>query len=164
MEFRADMDWNFGRRVFHPGTFNANPLSASAGVAALTYIADGKPQAHADAMAARLARGMNAALDEKRVAGCVYGLSSMVHIVVGKECPRPRDGIQWPIEAANGAPPPRTELEVALALKRGCLNHGVDLMSMSGCLVSAVHQPADIDATIEAFGATLDEMRAEEIV
>jgi glutamate-1-semialdehyde aminotransferase len=89
----------------------------------------------------------------------------MIHIVLGKECPRPgRDGIEWPIQAANGAPPPRTELQVALALKQGCLNHGVDLMSMSGCLVSAVHQPADIDATIDAFAATLDDMRAEGIV
>ena len=164
MEFREDADWNFRRRVFHPGTFNANPLSAAAGVAALTHIADGKPQAHADAMAARLTKGMNAAIEEKRIAGCVYGLSSMVHIVLGKECPRPRDGVQWPFEVANGAPPPRMELEVAQSLKRGCLNHGVDLMSMSGCLVSAVHQPADIDATIEAFAATLDEMRAEGIV
>jgi len=41
---------------------------------------------------------------------------------------------------------------VALALKQGCLNRGVDLMSMSGCLVSAVHQPADIDATIAHLG------------
>jgi glutamate-1-semialdehyde 2,1-aminomutase len=158
------MDWNFGRRVFHPGTFNANPLSAAAGVAALTHVADGKPQAHADAMAARLVQGMNAAMEEKRIAGCVYGLSSMVHIVLGKECPRPRDGVQWPIEAANGAPPPRTELDVALALKRSCLNHGVDIMGMGGALVSAVHQPADIDATLEAFAATLGEMRAEGIV
>jgi glutamate-1-semialdehyde 2,1-aminomutase len=164
MQFRADAAWNFGRRVFHPGTFNANPLSASAGVAALSHIADGKPPAHADAMAARLAQGMNAAIRERSIAGCVYGLSSMLHIVLGKDCPRPRDGIQWPIETANGAPPPRMESEVALALKKGCLNHGVDLMSMSGCLVSAVHEPADIDATLEAFAAALDEMRAEGIV
>jgi len=164
MEFRADMDWNFGRRVFHPGTFNANPLSASAGVAALSYVADGKPQAHADAMAARLVQGMNAAIEERRIAGCVYGLSSTIHIVLGKECPRPRGGIEWPIETANGAPPPRTELDVALALKRGCLNHGVDLMGLGGALVSAVHQPADIDASVEAFAATLDDMRTEGIL
>jgi hypothetical protein len=37
-------------------------------------------------------------------------------------------------------------------------------MSMSGFLISAVHQPADIDATIEAFAATLDDMRSEGIV
>ena len=164
MEFRPDMDWNFGRRVFHPGTFNANPLSAAAGSAALAFLADGKPQAHADAMTKRLVRGMNAAIEERGVAGCVYGFSSMFHIVLGKECPRPRDGIQWPIEAANGAPPPRMELQVALALRRGCLNHGVDLMGLGGGLVSAVHQPGDIDATIEAFAATLDDMRAEGIV
>jgi glutamate-1-semialdehyde 2,1-aminomutase len=105
MEFRADMDWNFGRRVFHPGTFNANPLSASAGVAALSHIADGKPQAHADAMAARLVRGMNAAIEAKRIAGCVYGLSSMVHTVLGKA--HDPATASRAVEVANGAPPPR---------------------------------------------------------
>ena len=166
MEFRPDMDWNFGRRVFHPGTFNANPLSAAAGSAALAFLADGKPQAHADAMTVRLVRGMNAAIEVRGIAGCVYGFSSMFHIVLGKECPPTGrgGGIQWPIEAANGAPPPRMELQVALALRRGCLNHGVDLMGLAGGLVSAVHQPGDIDATIEAFAATLDDMRAEGIV
>jgi glutamate-1-semialdehyde 2,1-aminomutase len=164
MEFTQDMEWNLSRRILHPGTFNANPLSAAAGVAMLSFIADGRAQAHADAMAQRLVPAMNEALKSRKIPGCVYGLSSMFHIVLGKDCPRPRDGIEWPWEAANGAPPPHTSLNVALALKQGCLNNGVDLMGFNGGLVSAVHQPADIDATIEAFDTTLAQMREEGIL
>jgi glutamate-1-semialdehyde 2,1-aminomutase len=164
IEFTQDMDWNLSRRVFHPGTFNANPLSAAAGVAMLSHIADGQPQAHADAMAHRLVAAMNQALARREVPGCVYGLSSMFHIVLGKDCPRPRDGVEWPWDVANGAPPPRTDLPVALALKQGCLNNGVDLMGSDGGFISAVHQPADIDATIEAFDKTLAQMQEEGIL
>jgi len=164
IEFTQDMDWNVSRRVFHPGTFNANPLSAAAGVAMLSHIADGEPQAHADAMARRLVPAMNQALARREIPGCVYGLSSLFHIVLGKDCPRPRDGIGWPWDAANGAPPPRTDLLVALTLKQGCLNNGIDLMGFDGGIISAVHQPADIDATIEAFDKTLAQMQEEGIL
>ncbi len=164
IEFSQDMDWNVSRRVFHPGTFNANPLSAAAGVAMLSHIADGEPQAHADAMARRLVPAMNQALARREIPGCVYGLSSLFHIVLGKDCPRPRDGIGWPWAAANGAPPPRTDLPVALTLKQGCLNNGVDLMGFDGGIISAVHQPADIDATIEAFDKTLAQMQEEGVL
>lgn len=164
MEFRGDMEWNFSRRVFHPGTFNANPLSAAAGTAVLSLIADGQPQAHADAMTRRLLQGMNEAIEKRGIPGCVYGFSSMFHIVLGKECPRPKDSIEWPWRAANGAPPPRTDLTVQMALKQGCLNNGVDLMAMTRGIVSAVHQPADIDATIAAFDTTLGQMREQGIL
>jgi glutamate-1-semialdehyde 2,1-aminomutase len=164
MEFTLDMEWNLSRRVFHPGTFNANPLSAAAGTAMLSHIADGRPQAHADAMTQRLVPAMNKALERREIPGCVYGISSMFHIALGEDCPRPRDGIEWPSDAANGASPPRTSLDIALALKRGCLNNGVDLMGFSGGLVSAVHQPEDIDLTIEAFDRTLAQMQEEGIL
>jgi glutamate-1-semialdehyde aminotransferase len=41
------------------------------------------------------------------------------------------------------------------------LNHGVDLMGMTGALVSGVHSDADVDLTLAAFDSTLDEMQAE---
>jgi glutamate-1-semialdehyde aminotransferase len=44
------------------------------------------------------------------------------------------------------------------------LNHGVDLMGGSGGFTSGVHTERDIDQTIEAFEATLAEMRSERIV
>ena len=61
IEFRRDAEWNAHRRVAHQGTFNANPLSAAAGIAMLETISDGKAQAHAEEMAKRLCRGANAA-------------------------------------------------------------------------------------------------------
>ena len=55
-------------------------------------------------------------------------------------------------------------LGIALALKQGCLNNGVDLMGFNGGLVSAVHQPTDIDSTIEAFDKTVAQMQEEGIL
>ncbi len=44
------------------------------------------------------------------------------------------------------------------------LNQGVDLMGMTGGLVSGVHSDQDVDHTLQAFEATLDEMRAESLL
>lgn len=162
IEFRDDPEWNSRRRVFHPGTFNANPLSAAAGVTMLSSIADGKFHARADGLTKRLASGMNGALASQGVTGCVYGLSSYLHVALGADCPELEHGMEWP--SRNGQAPPRTPIELALPLKQGMLNHGVDLMGSTGLLVSGVHSDEDIDRTVEAFGATLGDMRAESLL
>ncbi|MDP2674851.1 MAG: aspartate aminotransferase family protein [Dehalococcoidia bacterium] len=162
IEFRDDADWNNRQRVFHPGTFNANPLSAAAGVTMLSLVETGRFHAHAAAVTERLARGMNEAISGLGVNGCAYGLASCLHLSLGVECPRPQDGIEWP--NLNGKSPPRTAPELALALRLGMLNHGIDLMGMTGALVSGVHTDADVDLTLAAFEATLGEMRAERLL
>src|SRR5438552_989994 len=70
-----------GRRpgAIHRGTFNANPLAAAAGIAALKIVATGEPQRRADATAARLREGMQDVLNRHRVAGVVYGDVSTFH-------------------------------------------------------------------------------------
>ena len=162
MEFRDDRGWNSKRRVLHPGTFNANPLSAAAGTAMLSLVETGRFHPWADAVNERLIRGMNDVIVTRRVPGCVYGLASYFHVSLGKECPRPQVGIEWLLEDGNA--PPRTSPEVALSLKQGMLNHGVDLMGMTGGLVSGVHTDEDVERTLEAFGATLAEMQAEGVI
>jgi len=159
IEFRDDPDWNNRQRVFHPGTFNANPLSAAAGVTMLSLVETGGFHAHAAAVSERLVRGMNEAISGHGVNGCAYGLASCLHLSLGAECPRPRDGAEWP--NLNGKSPPRTTPKLALALRLGMLNHGVDLMGMTGALVSGVHTDADVDFTLAAFEGTLAEMQAE---
>ena len=159
IEFRHDPDWNNRQRVFHPGTFNANPLSAAAGTTMLSLVETGDLHARADALTERLVHSMNKAIASRRVKGCAYGLASYFHLSLGRECPRPQVGIEWPVQ--DGKAPPPTPHEVALALKQGMLNHGVDLMSYTGGLVSSVHTGDDIDHTLEAFEVTLEEMRAE---
>ena len=159
IEFRDDVDWNRENRVAHPGTFQANPLSAAAGVAMLSLIGDGRYHRHADGLVTRLVPALNEVLERRRARGCAYGLSSYFHVVLGEEVPRPEEGIEWPWR--NDEAPPRMALPLVMALKRGMLNHGVDLMSGSGGFTSGVHTEADIDRTIEAFEATISELQGE---
>jgi glutamate-1-semialdehyde 2,1-aminomutase len=159
----GDDEWNLKRRIPHPGTFNANPLSAAAGSACLSVIADGKPQQRAADLCRRLCQGMNALLRRAEVAGCAYGFSSMFHITMGHDVPPPEDGFLWNWEGTPGATVPGISRERLEALKRGMVNRGVDLMRNGG-LVSAVHTDEDVDATLAAFEETLADMRREELL
>ena len=158
LEFRDDAGWNAGMRVAHPGTFNANPLSAAAGSTMLSLVATGEHHHHANRLNERLIAALNDVLDRAGVSGRVYGTASYFHILLGKDAPKTRDGIEW---AAETGEPPRTAGAVVVALKRGMLNHGVDLMGGSGGFMSGVHTDEDVDLSVEAFAATLGEMRAE---
>ena len=73
-----------GGRVAHPGTFNANPLSAVAGERALRAVAEEDPNSIANERAAQLSRGLNQALGR--------GGSARVRVgrrVSGAYCPGP---------------------------------------------------------------------------
>src|SRR2546422_11406037 len=69
----------FGR-VAPLGPFNATPLWAAAGIATLRLVADGQPQARADAVAALLRQGMEDVLARAEVAGYAYDDSSLFHV------------------------------------------------------------------------------------
>ena len=161
LEFRNDAGWNAGLRVAHPGTFNANPLSAAAGSTMLSLVATGQYHGHADGLNKRLIPALNEVLKRAKVCGCAYGLASYFHILLGKDSPPAQDGIEWPASAGE---PPRTPGSLIAALKRGMLNHGVDLMGGSGGFTSGVHTDADIDLTIEAFEAAVREMQTEGLI
>jgi glutamate-1-semialdehyde 2,1-aminomutase len=156
LEIRNDSEWNAERRVQHPGTFNANPLSAAAGAAMLRLVA------RANTIVTRRAQraACSAALIEREgVAGSVYGLASYFHIALGQDAPRPSGGIEWPWE--DGQLPPRMSQTLTTSLKRAMLNHGIDLMGGSGGFTSGVHTDEDIGRTIKAFEASVREMKAE---
>ncbi|HEY5639867.1 MAG TPA: aminotransferase class III-fold pyridoxal phosphate-dependent enzyme [Dehalococcoidia bacterium] len=159
IEFR-DSPWNARRRVQHPGTFNANPVSAAAGSTMLSLVATGEHHARADALNERLIGGLNGVLERANVPGVVYGLASYFHIALGTEAPRPTGGIEWPGPGA----PPSTPAKITVALKRALINHGVDLMGGSGGFVSGVHTDGDIDQTIKAFETAVGELRAERLI
>ena len=159
----GDDEWNLKRRVSHPGTFNANPLSAVAGSTCLSIIADGRPQKRAADLCRRLCQGMNAALRRAEVPGCAYGLSSMFHITIGHEVPPPEDGFLWRWDERPGPRVPGMARGLLEALKRGMLNRGVDLMRNGG-LVSAVHGDGDVETTLAAFEETLADMRHEDLI
>ncbi len=147
-----------GARVSHPGTYNANPLSASAGIACLSLCADGTHQARAASAAAAIARGMNAAFREESLTGAVYGHASMLHIALGL-AEQPPDGYSWGFHALPASPAP-VPGEAWQALRRGMLNEGVDLMAF-GLMVSSAHTADDAEQTVEALRRTLRAMKAE---
>ena len=64
-----------GRFVAHPGTFNANPLTASAGIATLDLVATGAPGRRAEDVAIALEEGVR-----ERCRCRVWRLSSIVHL------------------------------------------------------------------------------------
>ena len=152
---------NADGRVEHPGTFNANPLSAAAGSACLSLLADGAHQQRASVTAARIARGINAVFEEESVAGCCYGQASMLHIALGFDA-RPPDGYSWGWSALP-SPPPRVAPGARQALRMAMINEGVDLMS-EGMMVSSMHADDDADRTIEAFRHALRAMKEERLV
>ena len=92
LEFRDDPAWNQTKKVAHPGTFNANPLSAAAGATCLGLIADGGAQRHAADMAARLRVGFNQVLTRRGVPGFTWGESSIFHLVLGRQASNQQGG------------------------------------------------------------------------
>jgi glutamate-1-semialdehyde 2,1-aminomutase len=150
-----------GERIAHPGTFNANPLSAAAGSTCLRIIENGVPQQEAAAIARTLAQRLNAVFREESVPGAVYGQASMLHIALGLE-EQPPDGYGWGWHAMPSRPPV-VRGQAQQALRRGMLNEGVDLMA-AGMMVSSVHTADDLDRTESALRATLRAMMAEGVV
>ena len=146
------------KRIAHPGTYNANPLSAAAGSTCLALIADGGAQQRAAGTAATLARRLNALFREESVAGSVYGQASMLHIALGMD-DQPADGYGWGWHATP-ARPPAPARAASQALQRGMMNEGIDLMGQ-GMMVSAVHTADDIDRTEDAMRRTVRTMKEE---
>ena len=147
-----DAAWNARCRVSHQGTYNAQPPAAAAGIAALRIIEGGGEVERADAAAAELVRGLNALFAERSVPGSAWAVSSMWHLNLGSEQPRPSD-VEW-----DAAEEPRgVNAALVRPLKQALLNHGVDLMGTGG-MVSSAHTDADITRTIEAFAAAVDDL------
>ncbi len=145
-------------KIAHPGTFNANPLSAAAGVACLTLVADPAIQQKATATAAAIRQGMNRALRDLEIPGCVYGEVSMLRIALGGEELPPDSDLLRPI---SGAPSGRDATEdpaLRRALNLGMLMGGVHLFN-ARAITSIAHSEEDIDQTVETFAGTMENMK-----
>jgi glutamate-1-semialdehyde 2,1-aminomutase len=159
LEF-GDPAWNREHKIRHNGTFNANPLSAAAGVATLERVATGEPGARAAELCQRLIAGLNGVIRERALRGwAAYGDASIFHMVVGASMPFE------PGQLALGVPPAELKRggdgRLLTALRLGLNNHGADLMRGRSGFLSAAHTEADIDATVVAFAATIDDMETE---
>ena len=153
---RGDPEWDNRNRVYHPGTFNGNPLSAVAGAVCLEMIANEPINQRADAMAHRLKLGLNEVLGKMEVSGHAHGVASMIHLVLADcDCDRGICSMSHrEIKEAIGSP-------AVTALKRSMQNNGIDIMGRDSFLVSATHTENDIDKTLAAVEKSLAEVREE---
>ncbi|MGN6796391.1 MAG: aspartate aminotransferase family protein [Streptosporangiaceae bacterium] len=140
------------RRVAHPGTHNAHPVSAAAGVATLALAASGEVQAAADRVAASLRDELTAVFRRHGAAGRAYGESSTFHLLFGHDCaPGELD------DATLKASVPPASLSAMLACSM--LNEGVHLFHGSGFL-STTHGEREVELTVRAFDKTLGRLQA----
>ena len=143
--------------VGHTGTWNANPLTAAAGVAACKLYIGGEVQRKANQLGAYLRERGNQALKERGIDGRLYG-RSIVHIYLG-----PID-----YEPSDDTLPPTRDVDKLMARnpakQRLCLHllhRGVATMGGRFFILSAAHTEEDIDQTVNALGNSLDTMIAE---
>lgn len=157
MAFRDDPEWDSEFRVPQGGTFNAQPVTAAAGIATLEAIATGEVNARADAMADRLKRGLNDAFARNEVTGHAHGIASIIHVNLGAECSCDRGLCDMPYQQIYDTMPQ----DKTRALRRAMLVNGVDMMGGRAFLVSSSHDEAVIDRTLDAFSQSLKDLREE---
>jgi glutamate-1-semialdehyde 2,1-aminomutase len=153
LAFRDDSVWNREDRVAHAGTFNANPLSAAAGIATLEQLADGQAQAKADRAGEILRAGIAEVIETLGVDAHVYGESSIVNLFLGPgrhglDVGRPDSRLDHRV--LMGHP----DLEAYHMLRCALILHGVDLPLFHGW-ISAAHSDEDLEKTIRAFEAAV---------
>jgi glutamate-1-semialdehyde 2,1-aminomutase len=148
-------------KVAHPGTFNANPLSAAAGIATLEILASSDANARANAYGEALRTGMNEVLEEEHVKWAVHGSYSGFHIFTN---PQGADITPSSFNAEAFIPTmmARTTGEgVAGKLRMGMLVNGVDVNNGPSGVISAAHGEEELTTTIEAFRNTIRALRRE---
>ena len=148
-------------KINHPGTFNANPLSAAAGVAALAIVGTTDACARANRYGETLRRRINEAFEEERVPWAAYGTFSMLHIFTNPDhvpiTPTRFDPHQQSTESLTGNRQAGTVHKLRLAM----MVNGVDLSGSPGGLVSATHGEPELEDTLKAIGKTVRMLRQE---
>ncbi|PYM26605.1 MAG: aspartate aminotransferase family protein [Candidatus Rokuibacteriota bacterium] len=147
------------QKIAHHGTFNANPLTAAAGVAMLSAVADGQAIRTANAQAAKLRHGLNEILAREKVAWKIYGEHSDWKIFFNAGAP-PRDGGDQAVADVDWRRLDAKEPERSRALRQALILHGVDFNG-ARALVSTCHTDAVIEETLAAFDTAIRTLREE---
>ena len=147
------------RRFRHTGTWNATPILCAAGIAACKQYLSNEPQKKAREAASYLREQGNKVLKSKGINGRLYG-RTIVHVYLGPIEFEPSGEILPPTKDVKKiVDPATTPIKTLLGLH--LLHRGVATMGGRVFIMSAVHSKKDIDQTIDALSASLDDMLAE---
>jgi glutamate-1-semialdehyde 2,1-aminomutase len=147
-------------KMKHPGTFNANPLSAAAGVATLQLVGTGEPTRRANETARLLRRGLNAVFAERGLDWVAYGEFSGFKLVPGYQGPRPAGDDFIPYGGAPDKLDGPKDARLVQGFRRAMLLHGVDLPGLSG-MTTAAHTEEDVARTVAAVAGAVALLREE---
>jgi glutamate-1-semialdehyde 2,1-aminomutase len=150
--FKGELQHDRFERVLQQGTFNANPLSAAAGLTALQIVGEGWATSQSDQAGEQMRNGLRDSLERKGVAGAVLGESSVFQILLG-------EGMEDAVAS--------TDVQRLMAgrgavntLRKAMLLNGVDLMR-SGGFTSIVHGDREITHALTAFDSALEMLQRE---
>jgi glutamate-1-semialdehyde 2,1-aminomutase len=151
-------------KIAHQGTFNANPISAAAGIATLEIVAETDACARANAYGETMRAKMNEVLEEERMKWAVHGSYSGMHIYTNPEganiVPGQFDAtafIQRMIDKPRGE-------GIAGQVRMGLLVNGVDMNSGPSGWISATHGEEEMATTVDAMRATVRALKREGLV
>jgi len=148
-------------KIGHHGTYNANPVSAAAGVACLQIVRDEDVCARASDAASRLRGAINQVFADEGVPWACYGEHSAFYIYLNPTGdaldPLAFDPLRVPATALKASGKHRAAGKLRLAL----LLRGVDLSSKPGGTLSVAHTQQDLDHTAGAVREAIGMLRRE---
>jgi glutamate-1-semialdehyde 2,1-aminomutase len=151
------------KKMKHPGTFNANPLSAAAGVAALKLVATGEPCRKANESAKKIREKLNAHFSANGLDWISYGDFSGFRLISNYEGPRPDDDEFIPYGGdVHRLDAPRNA-KLHHGFRQAMLLHGVDVWGLSG-MTSIAHSDAEVELTVSAIIGAIGMLKEEKNV
>ena len=148
-------------KIGHQGTYNANPVSAAAGLQTLEIIAEEGMCERASAYGEALRSELNDVLRAEGVPWAVYGEHSTFHVFTNPKgradvSPDNFEPVNTPYEELKANSPGSVQkLRLAMIL------NGVDIMGWPGGNIAAVHTEADRAKTVDAFAKSISMLKAE---
>jgi len=101
--------------VYVAGTFSGNPVSASAGLALIDYMAEGNRYDNLEKRTAELVFGLRDLLEDSGVAGCIQTIASMFSLYFGLD------------SVSNGSEASKTDRKMFTKMFSYMLDHGIYL-------------------------------------
>ncbi len=148
-------------KIAHPGTFNANPLSAAAGVAALEIVGTSDACARANHYGETLRHRINEMFEEEHLPWAAYGTFSMLHIFTNPDrvaiTPTQFDPHQQSTASLTG----NRQADIVHKLRLAMMTNGVDFSASPGGLVSATHGEPELEDTVAALRNTVHLLKQE---
>jgi glutamate-1-semialdehyde 2,1-aminomutase len=135
--------------IFQSGTFSATPLTVAAGLASLMMIEDSDVFSRVNALGERLRAGLKQVIEKAGYPVQVTGVGPLFHTHFTEK----------PVRDARDA----CDADEAMVrdLHTRLLGKGIFVYQGHVNFVSAAHAEQDIEDTIKAYGAVLNEMRSE---